>query len=227
MKRSIATIFIIWLGLLVAGCGEEKIESITVNGKLYLAGIDYTVLDEPIQIDYQPVTNVIEFFWYGCPHCARFEPLLQEWKENSAPQQLRFIRVPAVWNELMIEHASAYFMARKYKMVDQVHGLLFQRVMSMNIEKDIAVHQRKIRAFFIEHGLSASEYDSFRGSKEMTEGLISVQQFLRKAKISSTPSFLVNGKYVLNTSTFSSADELFSVINALIEQESDRFPSLM
>lgn len=227
MKRYLSIVFLAWLVVLVTACERQPVDSITVNGQVYIAGVDFTVLDQPIQIDYQPVTNVIEFFWYGCPHCARFEPVLQKWKATSAPEGLRFIRVPAIWNDLMVEHASAYFMARKYDMLDQVHDLLFQRVMSMNYEKDIALHQKKLRDFFIQQGLTAEQYDSYKNSEEMTALLKSIMAVLRAAKVSSTPSFLVNGRYILNTGSFSGTDEMFTVINAFIEQESERYPTLM
>ena len=59
----------------------------------------------------QPTHNpdkieIIEFFWYGCPHCYSFEPLLENWVKT-LPKNVEFIRQPAVFSDLWGKHAKA------------------------------------------------------------------------------------------------------------------------
>ncbi|MEY3190222.1 MAG: hypothetical protein RIS10_339, partial [Pseudomonadota bacterium] len=65
--------------------------------------------------------EVIEFFWYGCPHCYSFEPLLDKWSKN-LPKNVEFIRQPAAFNELWSKHAKAYYTAEALGVVDKVHA---------------------------------------------------------------------------------------------------------
>jgi thiol:disulfide interchange protein DsbA len=53
--------------------------------------------------------EVAEFFWYGCPHCYTFEPAINDWVENSKPANVRFVRIPAMWNGLLVLHARLFF----------------------------------------------------------------------------------------------------------------------
>ena len=71
--------------------------------------------------------EVIEFFWYGCPHCYQFEPALKEWAAN-LPKNVNFIRQPAVFSRLWGKHAKAYFTAEVLDVVDKVHADLFHAI---------------------------------------------------------------------------------------------------
>ncbi|MDP3902924.1 MAG: thiol:disulfide interchange protein DsbA/DsbL, partial [Methylococcaceae bacterium] len=64
--------------------------------------------------------EVIEYFWYGCPHCYSFEPFLSTWAKT-LPKNVEFIRQPAVFSELWGKHAKAYFTAEALGVVDKVH----------------------------------------------------------------------------------------------------------
>ncbi len=80
----------------------------------------------------QPTHNpdkieVIEFFWYGCPHCYSFEPVLEKWVQN-LPKNVEFIRQPAVFSDLWGKHAKAYFTAEALGVVDKVHADFFDAI---------------------------------------------------------------------------------------------------
>ena len=52
--------------------------------------------------------EVAEFFWYGCPHCYDFEPYINRWDE-SKPANVRFVRIPAMWNQMLSRHAQLFY----------------------------------------------------------------------------------------------------------------------
>ncbi len=72
MKLRILIILLLTVNLLAA-CQKGAQDSIEVDGKLYLSGDDFVVLDQRLNFDNSTSANVIEFFWYGCPHCQVFE----------------------------------------------------------------------------------------------------------------------------------------------------------
>ena len=63
----------------------------------FVAGKDYTVLANPVQVEVPGKIEVREFFWYGCPHCFKLEPYMQTWLKNM-PKDVRFVRTPAAMN---------------------------------------------------------------------------------------------------------------------------------
>src|SRR5919106_6791924 len=52
--------------------------------------------------------EVLEVFWYGCPHCYDFEPYIDQW-QKSKPAAAEFVRMPAILNPSWIGHARAYY----------------------------------------------------------------------------------------------------------------------
>ena len=94
----------------------------------YTEGTDYERVSPPIATDETGKVEVYEFFWYGCPHCYRFEPYLQKWLENK-PDNVEFIRIPAIFNSPRWEvHARAYYTAEILEVQDRIHGPLFSAI---------------------------------------------------------------------------------------------------
>ncbi|RMG51350.1 MAG: thiol:disulfide interchange protein DsbA/DsbL, partial [Gammaproteobacteria bacterium] len=82
-------------------------------------GIDYTVLPQPIPTDVpKGKVEVAEFFWYGCPHCYRFEPHVQKWLKHK-PEAAAFVRIPASLNPSWRPHAEAYYAAQTLGVTDK------------------------------------------------------------------------------------------------------------
>ena len=200
MKLQIV-LFLLIVNLLTA-CQKDTSDSIEVNGQLYISDTDYVVLEERINFDNATSANVLEFFWYGCPHCQVFEDDLQAWLA-SLPAGIRFARLAAVWNEAMFLHARAFYTAQELGLLDAIHKELFVRIIAIRTNKDLSVQRERLRALFQQHGIPkqrfASVFDSERVSKQVHRGMA----IAKASQISSTPSFLVNGKYVLTGSGFS------------------------
>ncbi|VAW62663.1 Periplasmic thiol:disulfide interchange protein DsbA, partial [hydrothermal vent metagenome] len=74
----------------------------------YDEGIEYTQLEKAISTQTGDKIEVLEFFWYGCPHCFAFEPELKRWKKT-LPANVQFIRVPAPINPSWMVHTKAFY----------------------------------------------------------------------------------------------------------------------
>ena len=68
--------------------------------------------------------EVVEIFWYGCPHCYDFEPHVQNWLDKK-PEAAEFKRMPGIFSEKWIPHARAYYAAMEMGVLDQLHKPLF------------------------------------------------------------------------------------------------------
>ena len=168
----------------------------------------------------QPTHNpdkieVIEFFWYGCPHCLSFEPLLQEWLKT-LPKNVEFIRQPAVFSELWGKHAKAYFTAEALGAVDKIHTDFFDAIQN---KKQNLETEDQLAKFFVTHGVNEAEfhntYNSFLVDAKMRQATTTASRY----GITGVPAIVVNGKYKTNGPIAGSHEKMIDVINQLIAQE--------
>ncbi|WP_101759452.1 thiol:disulfide interchange protein DsbA/DsbL [Oceanicoccus sp. KOV_DT_Chl] len=213
----------VWLATMLLACEQHKSTTITVNGTEYVAGIDYKVLNTPIRFGESPLPNMIEIFWYGCPHCERFEPFLQDWIKT-LPVNLEFGRLPAIWNDLMIIHAHAFFIAQQLELGHDFHMQLFTRVLASRSSQDLDFHRSRIASLFKSNGISENEFNDLYESEEIKSKVGLSFAVMKEAGISSTPTFLINGKYVLTGGPFKTREELLSVARHLMQDEIDHQP---
>ncbi len=169
----------------------------------------------------QPVQDpskveVIEFFWYGCPHCYQFEPELEKWLET-LPDNVMFIRQPAVFSSLWAKHAKAYFTAEGLGVVDKVHADFFHAI---QVEKKSLTSEADLADFFAAHGVDRTEfhevYNSFMVDTKMRQSKVMGPRY----GITGVPAIVINGKYLVNGRTAGSHKEMIKVMNQLIAQES-------
>ena len=116
----------------------------------YVAGTHYMEIANPVNTGDSSKVEVIEAFWYGCSHCFRFEPLITNWEENK-PDDVDFVRFPALWNNLMKIHAQVYYAAEALDAVDALHEHIFNAI---NVERNMLQNEGQISELFTEHGVS-------------------------------------------------------------------------
>jgi len=168
----------------------------------------------------QPTKNtdkieVIEFFWYGCPHCYSFEPFLSKWAKT-LPKNVEFIRQPAVFSELWGKHAKAYFTAEALGVVDKVHTDLFDAVQA----KQSLETEDELAKFFAAHGVKESDFRTNYNSFLVDAKMRQAKTMAARYGVNGVPAIIVNGKYRTNATLAGSQEKMIDVINQLIKQES-------
>ncbi len=159
--------------------------------------------------------EVIEFFWYGCPHCYSFEPSLKAWLKTK-PENVEFIRIPAVFNEQWGKHAKAYFTAEALGVLDKVHGDLFDGVQA---KKELETEDQ-LAKFFVEHGVKEAEFRETYNSFMVDTKMRQAPEIAAKYGIDGVPAIIVNGKYRTTGSLAGTQEKMIDVINELIKKES-------
>ena len=71
--------------------------------------------------------EVAEIFWYGCATCYAFDPYLEDWHED-LPNDVAFVRIPAVWNPLLQLHARAFYIAEALGKGEEMHSPIFREM---------------------------------------------------------------------------------------------------
>jgi protein dithiol oxidoreductase (disulfide-forming) len=178
-------------------------------------GIDYTVIDKPARAEPGDDVEVLELFWYGCPHCYHLEPEIERWLKTK-PEGATFRRLPAAANPRWVPHARFYFAAEMMGVLDKLHEPLFR---AMHDEKRPLMTDKQLIAFAAEQGVDeeafAQMFRSFPVDMEVRKAASLVQDY----QIDGVPSIVVNGKYLTSATQTGSRAKMFDVIDALIAKE--------
>jgi len=162
--------------------------------------------------------EVLEFFWYGCPHCYSFEPYLNAWKK-SLPSNVEFIRVPAIFRADWEIQARAYYALSNMGVIEDVHEKIFSAI---HKDKQRLDKKERIVDFLVKNGIDRKkfleEYDSFA-----VDGMVrKAKKKIKAYQIQGVPSVAVNGKYVTSGSMAGSYDNMINIINYLIKKETKK-----
>jgi len=200
--------------LLAVFCGLLLASGVAV-AKGFDEGIEYQALASPQPTDTDDKIEVIEFFWYGCPHCYHLEPELHAW-EQRLPDDVVFRRVPAVLGPSWELMARAYYTAELLDAVGKVHKPLFD-----------AIHEDKKRfrtvddlaAFFAKQGIPEADFRKTWQSFPVVVNTNRAKQARERYGISGVPTLVVNGKYRTSASMAGGNEAMLRVVDYLIERE--------
>ncbi len=160
--------------------------------------------------------EVVEFFWYGCPHCYAFEPLIDKWSK-SLPKNVEFIRQPAVFNDVWAKHAKAYYIAETLGVVEKVHADLFDTIQN---KKEPLDTEEALAKFFAAHGVNETQFKEAYSSFGVDSKVRQAPVIAAKYGITGVPTVIINGKYKTNGTVAGSHEKMIEVINTLIKKES-------
>ena len=203
------------LTFVVVGCGDKN--AIDAN---YVEGVNYRALATPIVTSGEQV-EVMEFFWYGCPHCESFEKPLHQWQKTMAAD-VRLVQSPAIWNDLMKLHAKVFFIVQNMPAGDKAHAALFQEVMGLREIRDIKLQTQKMAEFLQRFGLSLTDFERQLASAEINQQLAQAIKLMSQSEIDGTPSIVVNGRYLVLNQSAKSFEQVLDITRFLVEKEKGR-----
>ena len=194
-------------GLLLALC---------INTTTAIAADSYKRLSEPqpTQTENNKI-EVVEIFWYGCPHCNDFEPYLNEWLANK-PGDVSFRRMPAVFRQDWLAHAKAYYTALELGVVDEIHSDLFNRIHTRQKRLN---DEESLKKFFMQHGVDGEQFTKTYNSHAVESHIKQALSMLRRYEITGVPAVVINGKYVTSGPLAGSYEGMIQAMNELIEKE--------
>lgn len=190
--------------------------STTVNAQVsrYVEGTHYFQLENPVRTADASKIEVIELFWYGCPACYVFEPLMSNWEANQ-PEDIDHKRLPAVGNSLTTIHAQAFYTAQALGALDAVHEPFFEEIHQKRNQLSSEV---QIREFFESCGISQEDFNRVFNSFSVRTRVNQAGNLIANYGVGATPTMYVNGKYIVTTSA-GSYQEMLNVVDYLVQQE--------
>ncbi|AOY89746.1 disulfide bond formation protein DsbA [Marinobacter salinus] len=178
-------------------------------------GTHYQVLDTPVRTDGNGKIEVAEVFWYGCPHCYTFKPIVEAWEKGLA-DDVSFVMMPAALGRSWEPHARTYYALEAMGELDKVHDALFDALAG---ERRPLNTPEALADFVADYGVDAEaflqNYESFGVNARMQQA----QSKIRGARITGVPTMLVNGKYKVSASMAGGHEAVLEVVDYLIAKE--------
>ncbi|MDQ9023226.1 thiol:disulfide interchange protein DsbA/DsbL [Acinetobacter sichuanensis] len=176
----------------------------------FVAGKDYTVVQNPGKPEVAGKIEVREFFWYGCPHCFKLEPHMQAWLRK-IPSDVNFIRTPAAMNKLWEQGARAYYVSEALGVRKRTHLPLFHA----NGNGQQILQKDEFAKFFTKYGVPEAKFNSMYNSFAITAKVSQANKLAQQYQLSGVPAVVVNGKYVVQGED----QKVVQVVEYLINKE--------
>lgn len=181
-------------------------------------GKDYLELGQYQKTDVKKgQVEVLEFFWYGCPHCFELEPELNAWARK-LPKDVVLKRVPGIlaqrpdWALL----ARAYYALEAIGMQEKLHSELFNAIHVKGM--DLNPPGRFID-WAVGKGIDRQKITDAYNDFTVNTKVMRAQQLTGAYKLNGVPAFAVNGKYVTSAYMTGSVPATFKTLDELIAQE--------
>jgi thiol:disulfide interchange protein DsbA len=193
------------------------INSTVLQAADFSEGVHYKKVT-PQSTDSGDKIEVLEFFWYGCPHCYTFEPYINAWKKTK-PANVEFKRVPAIFRPDWEVQARTYYALSNMGVIEELHEKIFAAI---HTDKKRLDKKEALTDFLVQNGVDRKKFEEEYNS-------FAVDTMVRKAKkkqtgyqIQGVPSIAVNGKYLTSGSMSGSYQNMVKILDYLIAQESKK-----
>ncbi|WP_350282534.1 thiol:disulfide interchange protein DsbA/DsbL [Nitrosomonas sp.] len=178
-------------------------------------GRDYTVLStaQPTESDPKHI-EVIEFFWYGCPHCSDLHPYISRWLENK-PVDVVFRFVPAIFRNNWVPGAKTFYTMESLGLTQTLHDKVYHAIHreKTDLSKEVVLFDWVAKQG-IDRDRFVSAYNSFTVQNQANRSA----QMTRQYKLTGVPALVVDGKYLTSGKAGGTPQDTISVLNQLIEK---------
>jgi len=188
----------------------------TVSAQMaFTEGTDYQVISPAVKTSQADKVVVTEIFWYGCPHCFRFEPYVERWAAG-LPEGVVFEQVPSSLNPRWNELARAYYAFKMMGALEQTHKALFEAI---HLKRQRLSTVDELAQFAVDQGLDEKvfreDYVSFPVETQIRKNIQKEKRYGHRG----VPAVIVNGKYLVSASLAGSNERMIQIMNFLVGQE--------
>ena len=182
------------------------------------AGIDYKELPTPQPVEQAGKVEVLEFFWYGCPHCYAFLPALTEWKKGLSPE-VAYRRVPAQFRPDWQQHARLYFALLAVGEAERLHARAFDTI---HRDRVYLADEPQMLEWAVRNGVDRARFTDALRSDGVTARMAQARRELDSYGIDGVPAMAVNGRFVTAPSIVGSHEGCLQVVTYLVSEEQRR-----
>ncbi len=163
--------------------------------------------------------EVVEFFWYGCPHCFHFDPALEAWA-GKLPADVAFRRVPVAFRENPFGiHQKLYFAVEAMGLLPTLHGKIFHALHEQGLKLD---KPELISDFVAKNGVDAAKFMGVFDSFGVQTKCRQARSLAEAYKIDGVPTMGIAGQYYTSVSLNGSPEKTLAVVDALVAKQRKR-----
>ncbi|KQP12212.1 thiol:disulfide interchange protein DsbA/DsbL [Pseudorhodoferax sp. Leaf267] len=206
-------------GLAVSALGltQAPLALAQAGGGSAKAGTDYLVLDKPAAVESAPgKIEVVEFFWYACPHCNAFEPRLEDWVKK-LPKDVAFRRSPVAFRNDFVPLQKLYYTLEALNLVESLHRKAFYaiHVEKQQLNRDETVLAWAAKQPGVDQAKFTDTYNSFGVSTKVRKAT----QLQDAYKLAGVPALGINGRYYTDGTLAQSMDRALVVTDQLVAEQ--------
>lgn len=172
----------------------------------------FLYVEPPIATDTPGKIEVVEFFWYECPHCYDLEPLLERWIPKLA-KDVQFRRVPATFNDRWRLSARVFYALESMGLENKLHKPLMDAI---HKDRMRITDERQLGEWLGKQGVDVAKFQAALKSFAVESRLKRAEQLVRDSRIDGVPALMINGRYLVAAG--GSPQRMLDTADALIGQ---------
>ena len=205
----------------------ERVAALPAAGQLpagkWVAGVNYRPLVPAQPTDAAPgKVEVVEVFWYGCPHCYALDPYIESWRKTK-PAYIEFKRVPVTWQAVHQSHAKLFYTLEALGKEEALHSAVFaemhDRKNYMYMQGDEKETLNAQVAFAKAHGISEADFTNAYNSFTVQTDMAKADELVHRYHVDGVPLIVINGKYVTDVNMAGSQANVMNIVNDLAASE--------
>lgn len=214
-KSKRALLSAVALGLAISFSGIASGQSAKIE-----EGFDYRILPAPQPVESKGKVEVIEFFWYGCPHCYDFEPELSAWVKRQ-PKDVSFRRVPVAFRDDFMPHSQLFYALEAMGKGDAMN----EKVMyAMHKENKRLMTENEIADWVASQGIDRNSFLATYRSFAVVSKARAARQMADAYRIDGVPTIVMQGRYVTSPSIAGTKAKAIAVMDYLEQKiRKDKF----
>jgi thiol:disulfide interchange protein DsbA len=200
---------------LVTASAWVSVPAAWAQAALFKSGKDFQTLERPVATETNGgKVELIEFFWYSCPHCYAFESSFAQWVKN-APKDVVVRRIPVSFRDDFAPQQRLFFTIEAMNLMDSLHPKVFTAI---HVEKQLLNTDASVLSWAEKQGVDKVKFNETYKSFGVATKLKRAVQLQNDFKVEGVPSLGVAGRYYIDGTLAGSMDRALKVAESLIAQ---------
>lgn len=178
-------------------------------------GVEYLTLDKRVAVDVPAgKIEVIEFFWYSCPHCNVFEPKLEAWIKKM-PADVVIRRVPVAFRDTFVPQQRLFYVLEAMGKLDDMHPKVFNAIHRDRLPLD---REDTITAWVDKQGLDKAKFTELYNSFGISTKARKATQLQDGFKVQGVPALGIAGRFYTDGTLAGNMDRALQVTDYLLAE---------
>ena len=196
--------FVLGLAGLVSGCASTE----------PVAGRDYAQLDPAQPVPGGGQIVVVEFFWYGCPHCSDMHPRLKAWAQRQ-PADVTLVYQPVVARDRWEGGARMHFTLLALGEQQRLADALFEATQLDGLDLN---DEAAMLGWAERQGLDRQRFAAAYRSPQVQRQVAEARSVAERYQLRGVPALVVDGRYLTSNAYTGSADDTLAMVDRLVQK---------